>query len=49
LRNGIYYYKNFGVDEIVDLSMLECVVGRIRDRGEWAIVDRSNNVDIQGD
>ena len=22
LRNGIYYYKNFGVDEVVDLSVL---------------------------
>ena len=31
LRNGIYYYKNFGVDEVVDLNALQCVVGRIRD------------------
>jgi hypothetical protein len=49
LRNGIYYYKNFGGDEVVDLSTLQCVVGRIRDRDEWAIIDRSDNVDIQGD
>ena len=49
LRNGIYYYKNFGVEEIVDLSTLQCVVGRIRDRDKWAIIDRSDNVDIQGD
>lgn len=49
LRNGIYYYKNFGVDEVVDLSTLQCVVGRIRDRGEWVIIDRSDNVDIQMD
>ena len=49
LRNGIYYYKNSGVEEVVDLSMLQCVVGRIRDRDEWAIIDRSDNVDIQGD
>ena len=35
LRNGIYYYKNFGVDEVVDLSTLQCVVGRIQDRDEW--------------
>ena len=49
LRNGIYYYKNFGVDEVVDLSSLHCVVGRIWDRDEWAIIDRSDNVDIQGD
>ena len=49
LRNGIYYYKNFGVDEVVDLCMLQCVVGRIRDRDEWAIIDQSNIVDIEGD
>ena len=49
LRNGIYYYKNFGGDEVVDLSTLHCVVGRIRDRDEWAIIDQSDNVDIQGD
>jgi hypothetical protein len=49
LRNGIYYYKNFGVDEVVDLDALQCVVGRIRDRDEWAVIDRSDNVDIQVD
>ena len=49
LRNGIYYYKNFGIDEVVDLNALQCVVGRIRDRDEWAVIDRSDNVDIQVD
>jgi hypothetical protein len=49
LRNGIYYYKDFGVEEVVDLSNLQCVVGRIWDRDEWAIIDRSDNVDIQVD
>ena len=49
LRNGIYYYRNFGGDEVVDLSTLQCVVGRIQDREEWAIIDQSNNVDIQVD
>lgn len=48
LRNGIYYYKDFGVEEVVDLSALQCVVGRVQDRGEWAIIDRSDNVDNQG-
>ena len=47
LRNSIYYYKDFGVDEVVDLTILQCVVGQIQDRDEWAIVDRSDNVDIQ--
>jgi len=49
LRNGIYYYKYFGVDEIVDLSTLQCVARGIQDRDEWAIIDRSDNVDIQVD
>jgi hypothetical protein len=49
LRNGIYYYENTGAEEVVDLSTLQCVVGRVRDRDEWAIIDRSDNVDIQVD
>ena len=49
LRNGIYYYKNFGADEVVDLKALQCVVGRVQDGGEWAIIDRSDNVDAQMD
>ena len=49
LRNGIYYYKNFGADEVVDLNALQCVVGRIQDRDEWAVIDQSDNVDIQVD
>ena len=49
LRNSIYFYKNFGVKEVVDLSMLQCVVGRIQDRDKWAIIDRSDNVDIEMD
>jgi len=42
LREGIYYYKDFGVEEVVDMKMVQCVVGRVKDRGEWAIVDQSN-------
>jgi hypothetical protein len=46
LRDGIYYYKEFGVDEVVDLNTVQCVVGRIEDRGEWAIVDRSDSMAV---
>ena len=46
-KNGFYYYKDFGVDEVVDLSTVQCVVGRIWDRSEWAIVDRSDSMAIQ--
>ena len=49
LTDNIYYYKAFGVDEVVDLTTVQCVVGRIWDRDEWAIIDRSDNVAIQLD
>ena len=49
LRNSIYYYKIFGIDEVVNLETLQCVVRRIQDRDEWAIIDQSDNVDIQMD
>jgi len=49
LRRNIYYYKEFGVEEVVDLETVQCVVGRVKDKGEWAIVDRSDNVVIQVD
>ena len=39
-KNGIYYYKEFGPSEVIDLNTVQRVVGRIRDRGEWAIIDR---------
>jgi hypothetical protein len=40
---GINYYEEMGEIEIVDLEMVQCVVGRIRDRNRWAIVDRSKS------
>ena len=42
LRDGIPCYKEFSIKEVVDLKTLQCVVGRVKDRGEWAIVDRSD-------
>ena len=49
LTDSVYYYKGFGADEVVDLTTVQCVVGRIWDRDGWAIVDRSDNVAIQVD
>ena len=46
LRDGLYYYKDFGADEVVDLNTVQCVVGRVKDRGKWTIVDQSDNVEI---
>ena len=38
----IPYYKELGRLEVVDMSTVMCVVGRIKDHcGRWAIVDRS--------
>jgi hypothetical protein len=44
LKDGIYYYKEFGLDEVVDLETIQCVVGRIQDRGKWALIDRSDSM-----
>ena len=49
LKDGIYYYKEFGLDEVVDLETIQCVVGRIQDRGEWALIDQSDSVAINAD
>jgi len=44
LTNEQYYYnlKELGIEEVVDLTTVQCIVGRIKHRGEWAIVDRSD-------
>lgn len=49
LRDGIYTYKEFVAEEVVDLKTVQCVVGRVKDRGVWSIVDRSDNVVAQVD
>lgn len=28
-----------GVMEVIDVSCIECVVGRVKDRGKWAIIE----------
>ena len=40
---GIKFYEDFGSMEFVDLDQVKCVIGRIMDRGRWAIVDRSTS------
>ena len=34
LKDGIYFYKEFGVEEVVDLKTVQCVVGRVKNRGK---------------
>ncbi|THU87004.1 hypothetical protein K435DRAFT_822023 [Dendrothele bispora CBS 962.96] len=43
-KNGMRmpYYKNMGGYEVVDMSCVQCVVGRIKaTQNHWAIIDRS--------
>ena len=46
LNHGIHFYKEFGAEEVVDLKTLQCVVGRVRSGGEWAIIDRSDMAEM---
>ena len=41
-ENNIYYYSREGPLEVVDMNCVQCLVGRVKDGNEWAIVDRSN-------
>ena len=40
----INYYEDMGPVALVDLNQVKCVVGRIMDRGKWAIIDRSKSL-----
>jgi hypothetical protein len=39
--NGMHYYSREGHLEVVDMECVQCLVGRVKDGNEWAIVDRS--------
>jgi hypothetical protein len=39
----IKYYKDFGSVVFVDINQVKCVIGRVMDRGKWAIIDRHPN------
>ena len=40
----MHYYKKHGRTEVVDISTVQCLVGRVKDRGFWTIIDRSGNL-----
>jgi hypothetical protein len=46
LKDGIHFYKEFGAEEVVDLKTVQCVVGRVKNGSEWAIIDRSDVAEI---
>lgn len=37
----IHYYKNHGHIDVVKITTIQCVVGRIKDHGCFAIIDQS--------
>lgn len=39
-----YYSGGLKASEVIDLASVECVIGRVEDRGRWAILDRSNEL-----
>ncbi|KAI0820673.1 hypothetical protein BC628DRAFT_830689 [Trametes gibbosa] len=40
----IHYYKHLGALELVDITTVQCLVGRVQDRGCFAIIDRSGSL-----
>lgn len=40
----IHYYSEDGALDVVDISTVQCLVGRVFDRGRWAIFDRSGSL-----
>ncbi|KAF9470229.1 hypothetical protein BDN70DRAFT_821602, partial [Pholiota conissans] len=41
----VHYYSNEqGSTDLVDIATVQCLVGRIYDRGTWAIIDRSGKL-----
>jgi len=41
-ENNIYYYSREGHLEVIDMACVQCLIGRVKDGNEWAIVDRSD-------
>jgi hypothetical protein len=48
-KDGFYIYRVPGTIQIVDLNTVQCVVGRVKDRDRWSIVDRSGITNVQDD
>jgi hypothetical protein len=42
------YYKQLGPIEVVDVNSIQCVVGRVFDRGVWALIERNGIVQTSG-
>ena len=42
-KEGFWEYTVLGGLEAVDIGLIQCIVGRIFDRGKWVIIDRSGD------
>lgn len=44
---GMPYYKGdtLGPIEVIDVSRIQCIVGRMKDRGSWAIIERGDHTE----
>ena len=40
----MHYYKKHRRTEVVDFSMVQCLVGQVKDWGFWTIIDWSGNL-----
>lgn len=40
-NRDLYYYSQEGHLEVIDMNCVQCLIGRVKDENEWAIVDRS--------
>ena len=40
----IHFYSSEGPLHVVDITSLQCLIGRIWDRDQWAIIDRSGSL-----
>jgi hypothetical protein len=40
----IQFYSSEGATHIVDMTSIQCLVGRVWDRNRWAIIDRSGQL-----
>ena len=43
-EDGFWQFKTTGKLTVIDLGTIQCVVGRVFDRGKWVIVDRSGDL-----
>lgn len=41
---NMHFYANRGHVEVVDISMVQCLVGQLMDKKLWAMIDRSGNL-----